>query len=78
MRQARRIGDDAVAHAERALGRLDQAVHVIEALRLGDAQPLDTARGSSARRAPASAAACCRRVPTLSLHAQRLGDSTAR
>ena len=34
MRQPRRIGDDAVAHAEGALGRLDQTVDVIEALGL--------------------------------------------
>jgi len=33
-----RIGDDAIAHAQRALGRLDQTVDVIESLGLLDAE----------------------------------------
>ncbi len=39
LRQPVGIGDDAVADAERALGRLDQAMDMVEALGLGDAQP---------------------------------------
>ena len=43
-----------VAHAERALGRLDQTMDVLEALRLRDAQALeqreDHERGESLRR----------------------------
>ena len=35
-----RIGDDAVANTERALGRFDQAVDMLEAVRLRDAQPI--------------------------------------
>jgi hypothetical protein len=41
MRQVRGIGDDAVAHAEGALGRLDQAVHVLEAFAARHAQALE-------------------------------------
>ena len=33
-----RIGDQPVAHAQTALGRLDQAMDVVEALGLGHAQ----------------------------------------
>ena len=54
MWQVRRIGDDAIAHAERALGRFDNAVNVVEALGLGDAQPIEHAedhqRGEPLRR----------------------------
>ena len=38
MRQALGIADDAIAHAQRMLGRLDEAVDVLETLRLQDPQ----------------------------------------
>ena len=38
------IGDDPVAHPQRALRRLDQAVDVVEAFRLGDASRANSAR----------------------------------
>ena len=48
------IGDRAVAHAQRALCRLDQPVHVIETFRLLDAEPVeqreDDQRGEPLRR----------------------------
>ena len=48
------VGDDAVAHAEGALGRLDQAVDVLEAFGLRDAQAVeqrkDDQRGQALRR----------------------------
>ena len=43
MGEIARVGDDAVAHAQRALGRLDQAMDVIEALR-----PVTPSRANSA------------------------------
>ena len=44
MRQPVGIGDDAVADAQRALGRLDQAVDMIEALGLRDPSRSNSAR----------------------------------
>ena len=41
MREPLRVGDVPVAYAERALGRLDQAMHVFEGFRLGDPQALE-------------------------------------
>ena len=67
------IGDDAVAHAEGALGRFDQAVDVLETLRLRDAQAIeqrqDHQRGQPLRRR--------RRIVKragLDAHAERLRD----
>ena len=75
-RQAGGIGDDAVAHAKRPLGRLDQPVDVLEAFRLRDAKALeqrqDDERGEPLRRR--------RRVverARLERHAQRLGHGCA-
>ncbi len=39
VREIIRIGDDAVAHAQAALGRFDQAVDMIEAFRVTHVQP---------------------------------------
>ena len=39
-----RIGDDAVAHAEGALGRFDEAVHVLEAFGLRTRRRANSAR----------------------------------
>ena len=41
MRQPIRIGDDAIAHLQSALGSLYQAVDMIEAFGLPDAKPLE-------------------------------------
>ena len=76
MRQPRRIGDDAVAHAERALGRLDEAMRELEALGLADAQAL-VQREDDERRQPLRRR---RRVVDragVELDAQRLGDARA-
>ena len=73
VRQIVRIGDGAVAHPQRALGRLDQAVDMIEAFRLGHAQARkqgqDHQRGDALGRGVGVVERACRQFD-----AQRLGE----
>jgi hypothetical protein len=51
LRHRRRIADNAIAHDERLLGRFDQAVHVVKAFGLRNAQPLEQRQDHQRRQA---------------------------
>src|SRR5262249_35420938 len=51
MRQTIGIGDHAVAHSKRALGRFNEPVHMVEALALRDAQALEQREDDQRRKA---------------------------
>ena len=75
-RQPVRIGDDAVAHPEGALGRLDQPVDVVEAFRLADPQPLEQ-RQDDQRGEPLGRRRRVVERAGLQRDAERLGDARA-